>query len=200
MFVGRANPCRLRFSFQARRIFMRAGPFVVLAFFLAQGGCNWFPYAVDNIFQTPAERVAECRFLKRIHSIAQKAWLEIQNGDPQAYSPDYAAGFECGFVEYVDRGGNGEPPAVPPQHYERGVLRSPEGQAKIEDWYNGYRHGAATARESGLREKVIIPIGRPPRTGSDLLDQTSRLSQSPTQDDEAVPLQIMPTPAEPPPK
>ena len=42
---------------------------------------------------------------------------------------------------------------------------TPEGCAAIEDWYAGFKHGAATAMASGLRTLVVIPVQCPPKFG-----------------------------------
>jgi hypothetical protein len=58
-------------------------------------------------------------------------------------------------------------PPVPPNRYRRKEYMTPEGAAAIEEWYAGFRHGAATAMASGLRNLVVIPIQCPPKFGAD---------------------------------
>jgi hypothetical protein len=70
-------------------------------------------------------------------------------------SADEACGFEDGFVDYVIYGGNGTPP-LPPRRYWKS--NRPNGYQAIQDWYNGFRHGAAVAQASGYRECVTIPL------------------------------------------
>jgi hypothetical protein len=66
--------------------------------------------------------------------------------------PDYVMGFRDGFVDFVYLGGTGEPPPVPPRHFWNVMLRSPEGKQRANLWFDGYRHGAAAARDGGYRE------------------------------------------------
>jgi hypothetical protein len=70
-------------------------------------------------------------------------------------------------------------PAVPPEKYRRKKYMTPEGVAAIEDWYAGFKHGAATAMASGLRNLVVLPVQCPPKFG---LDDGGKLppSQIPT--------------------
>jgi hypothetical protein len=58
-------------------------------------------------------------------------------------------------------------PPVPPNQYRRKRYMTPEGVAAVEDWYAGFRHGAATAMASGLRNLVVIPVQCPPKFGPD---------------------------------
>src|SRR5262245_28925346 len=58
-------------------------------------------------------------------------------------------------------------PPVPPNRYRRKRYMTPEGVAAVEDWYAGFRHGAATAMASGLRNLVVIPVQCPPKFGPD---------------------------------
>lgn len=56
---------------------------------------------------------------------------------------------------------------VPPERYQRKRYTTPEGMHAIEDWYAGFRHGAATAMASGLRNLQVVPIQCPPVFSSD---------------------------------
>jgi hypothetical protein len=58
-------------------------------------------------------------------------------------------------------------PSVPPNKYRRKHYMTPEGASAVEDWYAGFRHGAATAMASGMRNLVVIPIQCPPKFGLD---------------------------------
>ena len=59
------------------------------------------------------------------------------------------------------------PRCPPPNRYRRKEYMTPEGAAAIEEWYAGFRHGAATAMASGLRNLVVIPVQCPPKFGPD---------------------------------
>ncbi len=116
-----------------------------------------------NLGEWPIWGSAECRRATRDCRRAKEAWQEAQAACPdQAFSKDYGEGFVAGFRDYLDAGGNGEPPPVPPFRYRLARYDSPEGHQAIEDWYAGFRHGVAAARASGLRELNVIPLSAPP--------------------------------------
>jgi hypothetical protein len=102
----------------------------------------------------------------RDSDLAQEAWAHFSSAVPDnPYSEDFAAGFKDGFADYLWAGGNGEPPAIPPRQYWTPNYQSPDGIALMNDWFRGFRLGAAVARDSGYREAVIIPAStRLPRT------------------------------------
>ena len=60
-----------------------------------------------------------------------------------------------------------EPPAAPPWIYRTAAFETPRGQQDVEDWFAGFRQGAAIARADGYREAArIVPIALPPATSS----------------------------------
>jgi hypothetical protein len=136
----------------------------LLALCLLQPGCAFFHYAADNLVEAPVdardEKVMDCRFSR----LAEEAWQKLLAGDPSPlYSYHYGCGFRSGFVDYLDAGGTGEPPAAPPWIYRAAAFESPEGRRDLEDWFAGFRHGTAAAKASGYREAVVVlPIGLPP--------------------------------------
>jgi hypothetical protein len=65
------------------------------------------------------------------------------------YVHDFGEGFRAGYVD-VASGNNGCPPAVPPRKYWSWRYQSPEGQAKVSAWFEGYAHGARAADEEGI--------------------------------------------------
>jgi hypothetical protein len=91
--------------------------------------------------------------------LADVAWKQVEQQDNgQAYSKDYACGFKMGYCDYLFAGGTGEPPALPPCTYWGLCNETPAGIQAMQDWFAGFRHGAAAARASGKRELVIIPM------------------------------------------
>lgn len=74
------------------------------------------------------------------------------------YSADQACGFEDGFVDYVMYGGVGNPPSLPPRRYWRAKYQNGSGYQAIQDWYSGFRQGAAVAQASGYRDCVIMQL------------------------------------------
>jgi hypothetical protein len=89
---------------------------------------------------------------------ADEAWQTACAEHPSlAQDSDYAAGFKDGFVEHVWRGGNGEPPPLPPLKYRALRYQTPAGYQAIESWFNGYRQGAFAAAHGGYRDLVTGP-------------------------------------------
>jgi hypothetical protein len=95
---------------------------------------------------------------RRDYTLAEESWLVFAQAHPDhPSSPDYSLGFKDGFTDYLYAGGTGEPPPLPPRQYWRITYETPEGHQAIEDWFAGFRLGAAVARGSGYRELVTIP-------------------------------------------
>jgi hypothetical protein len=139
---------------------------------LCLSGCSWLPYLGYNLVGTPLEVAECCCFHVETYCRGANAWREVTEHNPErTYSPAYHDGFCHGFADYVKRGGTGEPPAVPPCKYRYPVLRTPEQQQEIDDWFAGFRHGADVARQQGWREGVLVPISRPPLTVPDQFRQ-----------------------------
>jgi hypothetical protein len=135
-------------------------------------------------------------FKKRHRRIAKDAWQEICECNPHAnYSADYADGFREGFADYLDYGGNGAPPPVPPRKYWNKEFQNPEGHAAIQDWFAGFRHGAAAARDQGIRHWNVMPSSLLPPARQFVFPAESMPPVAPP---EAVPPPSRPTPIEPP--
>lgn len=112
--------------------------------------------AARNFAQQPLRLLDNKAFLKVVGGHADAAWEANCRG--KAASPSYAAGFREGFIDYVDAGGTGEPPYLPPFRYRKTRFQTDAGIEVVEDWYAGFRHGSAVAQASGLREKVLVPL------------------------------------------
>ena len=82
-------------------------------------------------------------------------------GDRISSKPDLRMDLSTMF----SAGGSGEPPPAPPRESCNIMLRSPNGQAEVADWYAGYRVGADVAHDGGYRERVTlqssVPLGPP---------------------------------------
>ncbi len=125
-------------------------------------GCGLFSIGTRNLLYE-ANLIKDSR-IEKIHyaRLAHQAWADVRRACPEsAYSSDYAYGFHCGFVDYLYAGGSGEPPAVPPKHYLRYHVHGSKGCEGVMDWYAGFRHGTAVARESGLRRLVVLSLPMP---------------------------------------
>jgi hypothetical protein len=95
---------------------------------------------------------------RRDYAFAEETWQMFAQAHPDhPASLDYESGFKDGFADYLYAGGTGEPPPVPPRQYWRVTYETPQGHQAIQDWFDGFRHGATVARDSGYREGVTIP-------------------------------------------
>ena len=143
---------------------MKLGRAVLLIFLLSPTGCSFVGYGIHNAINAPFDAVQECAFRYRLRQRAREEWQKTPCEERESHSAAYAKGFEDGFVDYIDANGTGEPPAMAPKHLRAGLLQLNDGQEDIEAWFDGFRHGARVAQETGLREQVVMPIGRPART------------------------------------
>jgi hypothetical protein len=136
----------------------------VLLAVLGGPGCGLCQTATRVVVNRVRQSLQDCAELCRDRKWANEAWQKACAPEAgHSFSDDYARGFKDGFQEYVCRGGNGEPPPLPPPDYRALRYQTPEGYHAIEDWFAGYRHGAAAAREGGYRNWVTGPSSlRPP--------------------------------------
>lgn len=129
--------------------------FLVLCVSTASPGCSLFVTAARDVSYEVKLRVQECREDWRNRQSAQEAW-ESAYGKKND-NPDHACGFKAGFADYLSAGGTGMPPPLPPRHYWGYKYQTPAGHEAIEQWYAGYKEGAAAAQASGLRQLVLVP-------------------------------------------
>src|SRR5262249_6716666 len=109
-------------------------------------GCAMVGSSVDHVVYATKESIENHLEQARYRRWAEEAWGQaVAAGPSSAYSEDYADGFQDGFVDYVDGGGNGEPPPLPPRRYQGFRYQNPEGYQAIQDWFAGYSHGAGAA-------------------------------------------------------
>jgi hypothetical protein len=139
---------------------------VLLALALVTGaaGCSSFlATGARNLIELPIQSCDEVKLKARSRRRAEEAWEEVRKSMPdECWAKDYARGFKDGYADYLDYGGNGEPPATPPFAYRLRRYQTPQGLRDIEEWYAGFRHGSAVARTSGYRETNVIPLSSPP--------------------------------------
>lgn len=136
-------------------------------------GFEIWRYTTRNLFELPLDSRDDCVERTRNRREAQTAWKKVQAEHPEkTYSVYYSQGFQDGFADYLYAGGNGQPPVVPPWYYRRAAHETPEGIASTEDWFAGYRHGARAAKESGLREMIVVPVSLPGRASLPIFAET----------------------------
>jgi hypothetical protein len=129
-----------------------------IAISLLSPGCMLVQNGVDNVVNETTQCTSNFWSSRQYRRLAMCAWEDLQKGDPENnYSADYARGFKDGFADYLDAGGTGDPPAVPPRSYWKTKYQTPQGYQAIQDWFAGFRHGSAMAQESGFRQWITIP-------------------------------------------
>jgi hypothetical protein len=129
-------------------------------------GCSLVGNATHNVVLETRQYLDTRAEEARNRRWADTAWEEVrQSGHPESPSDDYADGFKAGFADYLFAGGTGEPPPLPPHRYWTQRYQTPAGDAAIQDWFAGFRHGAATARDGGFRRWVTLSPPRPPPLG-----------------------------------
>jgi hypothetical protein len=116
-------------------------------------------------------------------SLAEEAWEEVCVRDGDAYSRHYRRGFLEGFRDYMNMGGTGDPPTLPPRSYWRIYYQSPEGHDAIQDWFDGFRHGSSVAKASGIRDYVTVPVSSVPPSEN----QTEVSDEPPRKEPEKTP-------------
>jgi hypothetical protein len=80
---------------------------------------------------------------------ARQAWhaqKELFVDHPQFHA--FGEGFRDGYIS-VASGGNGCPPPVPPRRYWNWRYQTPEGQAQVAAWWEGFPYGARAADVDG---------------------------------------------------
>jgi hypothetical protein len=102
----------------------------------------------------------ECAIKHDLRKDAHSAWQCVREQHPRrAFTAEFHDGFLDGYVDYLDRGGGAQPPAVPPMKYVRGKkYYTPEGHCLINDYYLGFKYGADVAVASGRREFLTVPV------------------------------------------
>ena len=90
---------------------------------------------------------------------------ERRGTSPKASAPStptsslYRDGFIDGYVDYLDRGGNGSLPAVPPAKYTRHKKYFTEnGQCLAKEYFLGFKHGQEVAIATGRRQFLTVPV------------------------------------------
>jgi hypothetical protein len=162
--------------------------------------------AARNGVQQSIREHDDNEFILALRSHAKEAFDQRIAESGSAFSKPFYEGFLEGFIDYVEAGGTGEPPYLPPFRYRLSEHRTTEGHAAIQDWYAGFRQGAAAARASGLRELNCVPLPGPAvpgdfRGGSTESLQLGIQAIQPFATDEDTsprrPNEVLPTPAGP---
>ena len=129
-----------------------------------QPGCSFYYYGAKNLLDFSVDARDRCLTRCRFDQMADDAWQHAVADDPAlANGYHYGAGFRAGFADYLQNDGTGQPPAEPPWEYRTAGFETPQGRQDIDDWFAGWRSGAAAARAGGYREAaVVLPLALPP--------------------------------------
>ena len=121
-------------------------------------GCGIVTTATHNILTEVRQHEEDDAERKRERELADQTWAQWQSCHPEhADSEAFSEGFRAGFADFLYAGGTGEPPTLPPQKYWKIGYESPEGHQAMEEWFAGFRTGAAEARRSGARQWIVLP-------------------------------------------
>jgi hypothetical protein len=148
---------------------MRTKLILCMGAILASQGCSPLAHVARTMIGEPAEyprRIDDAADDFADRKMAEIAWDKLQEQEPGCeYSNDFRLGFLDGYADYLYAGGKGNPPPVPPRWYWRAENETFDGHAAINDWFEGFRRGAAAAKASGYRELVTLPFSSPPPGG-----------------------------------
>ena len=79
---------------------------------------------------------------------ADAAWRDSFGVWNTQFSRDYQEGWKAGHAD-ISQGNCHEPPPVPPKKYWAAAYQSESGRCCIDEWYNGWRDGAAASLACG---------------------------------------------------
>jgi hypothetical protein len=166
--IGRAIIIRTILGHQQRRrAFKVVKQLLVLASVVSTSGCGLTSNALHNLVNEPVQYVNEVCLTKKIRSLGKDAWSEYQQLDPEnANSKHFAEGFVDGFSDYLENGGSGSPPAVPPPQYRRHKYLTPDGIQAVNEYLHGFVTGADAARGSGIRDTLATTVSAVPQPNS----------------------------------
>ena len=95
-----------------------------------------------------------------IRKKASVAWIAVRCEFPRkVFTPEFRDGFLDGYTDYLDRGGDAQPPAVPPRRYTQNKKYfTPEGHLLVRDYFLGFKYGADVAVATGQRQYLTVPV------------------------------------------
>jgi hypothetical protein len=143
-------------------------------------GCALTQDAFRNLKVAVCTPIEAHQELARNRLWAETAWAKASpNCGTRGDSEDYAQGFKDGYAEYLYRGGDGEPPLLAPKRYRHVQYQTPQGYLAVEEWFAGYRHGSAVARDTGARRWITGPTGWQPEPQGAVAHRPSKPNQQP---------------------
>lgn len=113
-----------------------------------------------NVWEPEAYCASKDREVTFRHNreLAERAWAQLAASDPSVCaSREFGDGFIDGYADYLNLGGTGAAPPIPPRRYWNVDYKSPGGVEAIQAWFAGFEQGAAAAKASGIREVEVVP-------------------------------------------
>lgn len=137
------------------------------------GGCHGTDHGANDLVANKLLGHTEDAIQQRIRKDAREAWREVRAQHPRrAFTAEFHDGFLDGYIDYLDRGGDAQPPAVPPPKYtHHQKYFTPEGHALIRDYFLGFKYGVDVAIATGQRQYLTVPVLLP-ETGGPALSPT----------------------------
>ena len=121
-------------------------------------GCNIAHEAIRNLHHEPRLLWTQWVITHRLQHQARQAWEGIQEEFSDC-APEFREGFLDGYVDYLDRGGPAHLPAMPPSKYTRHPRYfTPEGHARLQQYFLGFQLGQQQAITSGQRRYLTVPV------------------------------------------
>ncbi len=88
---------------------------------------------------------------------AKAAWKDAKKCLPSGQlCPDFAKGFQAGYLD-ASQGGDGTAPPTPPPCYWGPGYQTAEGLALVSKWYEGFAQGACAALHQGRDRWHNVP-------------------------------------------
>jgi hypothetical protein len=126
----------------------------------AIAGCNIAYNAARNIVNEPQVVLTKLGIEHDLRREARETWQQVRVEYPRrAFTTEFRDGFIDGYVDYLDRGGIGSLPAVPPSKYTRHKKYFTEnGQCLVKDYFLGFKYGQEIAIATGKRQFLTVPV------------------------------------------
>src|SRR5205814_4551128 len=104
-------------------------------------GCNIYYNAARNLTNEPHVVCTQVGITHELRQAARATWREVREQYPRrAFTAEFRDGFLDGYVDYLDKGGNGSPVAVPPPRYTHNKKYfTEEGQCLLKHYLMGFR-------------------------------------------------------------
>jgi hypothetical protein len=131
------------------------------------GGCSIVEYTTRNVVNEPHLVTSLLSVEHDLRKQAKEAWQQVRADYPRrAFTAEFRDGFLDGFVDYLDRGGSGTLPAVPPTKYIRQKKYfTEEGHCLLKDYFLGFKYGQEIAIATGKRQFLTVPVLLPQEPG-----------------------------------